>query len=76
MDFYDILFAIKTGGLGVGSFFGSLFSRFLGGGGGGSASLVSISAVYTQSGTVYDVDLLDDLKADLVVTASRISCFH
>ena len=31
--------------------------------------LESISAVYTQSGTVYDTDSLDDLKADLVVTA-------
>lgn len=28
-----------------------------------------ISAVYTQSGTVYDVDSLDSLKSDLVVTA-------
>lgn len=33
------------------------------------ANLVSISAVYTQSGTVYDTDSLDDLKSDLVVTA-------
>lgn len=33
------------------------------------ASLVSISAVYTQSGTVYDTDSLDSLKSDLVVTA-------
>lgn len=33
------------------------------------ASLVSISAVYTQSGTVYDMDTLDSLKPDLVVTA-------
>ena len=32
--------------------------------------LASISAVYTQSGTVYDTDTLDDLKADLVVTAT------
>ena len=32
------------------------------------ANLVSISAVYTQSGTVYTSDSLDDLKADLVVT--------
>lgn len=32
--------------------------------------LVSISAVYTQSGTVYDTDSLDSLKADLVVTAT------
>ena len=31
--------------------------------------LVSISAVYTQSGTVYDTDSLDVLKPDLVVTA-------
>lgn len=31
--------------------------------------LNSISAVYTQSGTVYDTDTLDSLKADLVVTA-------
>lgn len=28
-----------------------------------------IAAVYTQSGTVYDTDSLDSLKADLVVTA-------
>lgn len=34
------------------------------------ANLVSITAVYTQSGTVYDTDALDDLKPDLVVTAS------
>ena len=33
------------------------------------ANLVSISAVYTQSGTVYDTDTLDSLKSDLVVTA-------
>ena len=31
--------------------------------------LSSISCVYTQSGTVYDTDSLDSLKADLVVTA-------
>lgn len=30
----------------------------------------SISAVYTQSGTVYDTDSLDSLKANLVVTAT------
>lgn len=33
------------------------------------ANLVSISAVYTQSGTVYNTDTLDSLKSDLVVTA-------
>lgn len=33
-------------------------------------TVVSISAVYTQSGTVYDTDTLDSLKADLVVTAT------
>lgn len=32
--------------------------------------LNSISAVYTQTGTVYDTDTLDSLKADLVVTAT------
>lgn len=32
--------------------------------------LVSISAVFTQSGTVFDTDSLDSLKADLVVTAT------
>lgn len=31
--------------------------------------LVGITAVYTQSGTVYDTDSLDDLKSNLVVTA-------
>ena len=31
--------------------------------------LDSITAVYTQSGTVYDTDSLDSLKTDLVVTA-------
>ena len=36
----------------------------------GFATLESISAVYTQSGTVYDTDSLDSLKADLVVTAT------
>ena len=34
-----------------------------------AAELVSISAVYTQSGTVYTTDTLDSLKSDLVVTA-------
>lgn len=33
------------------------------------ATLVSITAVYTQSGTVYTSDTLDSLKSDLVVTA-------
>lgn len=33
------------------------------------ANLVSISAVYTQSGTVYDNQTLDSLRSDLVVTA-------
>ena len=33
-------------------------------------TVVSISAVYTQSGTVYDTDTLDSLKTDLVVTAT------
>lgn len=33
------------------------------------ANLVSISAVYTQSGTVYDTDSLDSLMSDLIVTA-------
>ena len=33
------------------------------------ADLVSISAVYTQGGTVYDNATLDSLKTDLVVTA-------
>ena len=34
------------------------------------ASLVSISAVYTQSDTVYETDTLNSLKDDLVVTAT------
>lgn len=34
------------------------------------AELVSIAAVYTQSGTVYTTDTLDSLKTDLVVTAT------
>lgn len=33
------------------------------------ANLSSITAVYTQSGTVYDTSSLDDLRPDLVVTA-------
>ena len=36
----------------------------------GFVELVSISAVYTQSGTVYDTDSLNSLKTDLVVTAT------
>ena len=36
----------------------------------GFRTLTGIEAVYTQSGTVYDTASLDDLKADLVVTAS------
>ena len=35
----------------------------------GISTLSSISAVYTQGGTVYDTDSLDSLKTDLVVTA-------
>lgn len=35
-----------------------------------AVTLSSISAVYTQSGTVYDTDTLDSLKTDLVVTAT------
>lgn len=34
-----------------------------------ATTVSSISAVYTQSGTVYNIDTLDSLKADLVVTA-------
>ena len=34
-----------------------------------TVTLSSISAVYTQSGAVYDTDTLDSLKTDLVVTA-------
>lgn len=34
-----------------------------------SPTLASITAVYTQSGTVYATDSLDSLKSDLVVTA-------
>lgn len=34
-----------------------------------TATLLSITAVYTQSGDVYDTDTLDSLKTDLVVTA-------
>lgn len=34
-----------------------------------SAILTGITAVYTQSGTVFSTDALDSLKADLVVTA-------
>lgn len=33
-------------------------------------SATSITAIYTQSGTVYDTDSLDSLKTDLVVTAN------
>lgn len=35
-------------------------------------TVTSISAVYTQSGTVYDTTALDDLKTDLVVTATFV----
>ena len=35
-----------------------------------AVTLSSISAVYTQSGTVYNTDSLDSLKSDLVVTAT------
>ena len=35
----------------------------------GDITLDHITAVYTQSGTVYDTDSLDSLKPDLVVTA-------
>ena len=35
----------------------------------GAKEVISIAAVYTQSGTIYDTDELDSLKDDLVVTA-------
>ena len=35
-----------------------------------AVTVTSISAVYTQSETVYDTDSLDSLKSDLVVTAT------
>lgn len=35
-----------------------------------NVSVSSISAVYTQSGTVYDTQTLDDLRQNLVVTAT------
>jgi hypothetical protein len=35
-----------------------------------AVTLSSISAVYTQSGTLYNTDSLDSLKTDLVVTAT------
>ena len=35
-----------------------------------AAVVASISAVYTQSGTVYNTDTLDSLREDLVVTAT------
>lgn len=35
-----------------------------------SRTVVSISAVYTQSGTIYSDDDIDSLKSDLVVTAT------
>lgn len=34
-----------------------------------AVKITSISAIYTQTGTVYDTDSLDSLKSDLVVTA-------
>lgn len=46
-----------------------LLARYLSKGS-GEKTLSSISAVYTQSGTVYDTDTLDSLKSDLVVTAT------
>jgi hypothetical protein len=45
------------------TYYDALYSALHGG-------LASISAVYTQSGTVYDTDTLDSLRADLVVTAT------
>lgn len=36
----------------------------------GFATLLSITATYTQSGTIYSTDNLDSLKSDLVVTAN------
>ena len=35
-----------------------------------AATLVGITATYTQTGTVYDITPLDDLKSDLVVTGN------
>ena len=37
-----------------------------------TVAVVSITAVYTQSGTVYDTDELDSLRDDLVVTANYV----
>ena len=65
MDFYDLLFAILTDSKAE-SYFDVLLAKRLNS---GEKTLLSISAVYTQSGEVDSVDSLDSLKKDLVVTA-------
>ena len=66
MGFFDVLLAKKYGYASV-DFYSYFFGRYLSGG--STKTLISISAVYTQGGTVYDNATLDSLKTDLVVTA-------
>lgn len=45
------------------NYYGALYAAL------NATAVLQITAVYTQTGTVYDTDTLDSLKADLVVTA-------
>lgn len=70
MNFYEVLFALKTGTNGFVNHYETLFANALSGGS-PSPTLSSITAVFNQgSATIYDTDTLDSLKQYLTVTAT------
>lgn len=70
MNFYEVLFALKTGAKGFVNHYETLFANALSGGS-PSPTLSSITAVFNQgSATIYDTDTLDSLKQYLTVTAT------
>lgn len=70
MNFYEVLFALKTGTKGFVNHYETLFANVLNGGS-PTPTLSSITAVFNQgSATIYDTDTLDSLKQYLTVTAT------
>ena len=70
MNFYEVLFALKTGTKGFVNHYETLFANALNGGT-PTPTLSSITAVFNQgTATIYDTDTLDSLKQYLTVTAT------
>ena len=70
MNFYEVLFTLKTGTNGFVNHYETLFANALNGGA-PTPTLLSITAVFNQgSATIYDTDSLDSLKQYLTVTAT------